>query len=134
VEVDLFANMCNRKREVYMTLQKEDGAKGYDAFSVNWNGLSPFIHPPIPLILRCLRKVEDETVKGVILLPLWRGQSWSTLLARMTVRRTFLGKAQEILTPGKWMRKTGSQLPPGDMEMYLIQGGMRKDGIYGEES
>jgi hypothetical protein len=128
VNIDLFATRQNRKTHRYLSVKKEEGAHVRDALSVEWGGFFPLIHPPIPLLLRCLRKVEEEGVKEVMIVPHWKGQSWNHLLNRLTIRRLNLGLATNILIPGPTMARTGLQLPPGTMEMCLVNGRTNRDG------
>jgi hypothetical protein len=131
IDVDLFANHENRKYHRYMSISQDEEAPVRDAFSQKWNGYCPLIHPPIPLILRCLRKVEEEGVRGVMVIPCWRGQFWTNLLNRMTVKRVNLGESNVILQPGRQMKRCGTRLPPGTMEMCLVDARMRSVGTIG---
>jgi hypothetical protein len=132
VDIDLFADKRNRKHDRYVTLRKDGGAHARDAFFMEWGPFFPLIHPPIPLLLRCLRKVREEKVKGVVILPTWQGQVWSAMLNEMTVKQVDLGEAAKILTPGTSMKCNGTLLPPGNLLMCLVDGEMRKDGRCGQ--
>jgi hypothetical protein len=46
---------------------------GVDAFSLSWEGKNAYCAPPIALILRAIRKIEVSKMKGVLIIPLWRG-------------------------------------------------------------
>jgi ribonuclease HI len=133
VDIDLFADKRNKKHERFVTLRKDGGAHARDAFFMDWGPFFPLIHPPIPLLLRCLRKVREEKVKGVVILPAWQGQVWSAMLKEMTVKQVDLGEAAKILTPGSSMRRNGTLLPPGNLLMCLVNGAMRKDGKCGTQ-
>jgi hypothetical protein len=98
---------------------------------MEWGSFSHLIHPPIPLIFRCLRKVEEEQVRGVMIVPAWRGQPWTNLLQRMTIKKMILGDSNKILQPGKLMRRYGTQLPPGRLGIHLLDGRMKKVGDTG---
>jgi hypothetical protein len=133
IDIDLFATKANRKCSNYMTLTREEEASGRDALSTGWGRFCPLIHPPIPLLLRCLRKVKEEGVMGVVIAPMWTGQPWSHLLRELTVNHRNLGQASDILIPGKSMRTNGRQLPPGTMGMYLVDARMKSDGTCGKQ-
>jgi hypothetical protein len=98
---------------------------------MDWGPFFPLIHPPIPLLLRCLRKVREEKVKGVVILPAWQGQVWSAMLNEMIVKQVDLGEASSILNSGASMKRNGTLLPPGHLLMCLVNGAMRKDGKCG---
>jgi hypothetical protein len=134
IDIDLFANKENRKCQRFATVSGFGGVAERDAFSMDWGSFSPLIHPPIPLILPCLRKVEREGVRGVIVVPAWKGQCWSNLLQRLTVRKINLGRSAMILQPGRLMQRCGTQLPPGKLMMCLVDAGMKKDGVIGIKS
>jgi hypothetical protein len=128
INVDLFATNENKKCQRFVSVKKEEEALGRDALGMEWKNFFPLIHPPIPLILRCLRKVEEEGVRGVMILPEWKGQSWNHLLSSLITKRVSLGLASTVLIQGPTMMKTGLQLPPGTIQMCLVEGKMRKDG------
>jgi hypothetical protein len=73
LNIDLFATRRNRKCLRYVTAAQDDEAVGRDAFSMEWRTFYPLIYPPIPLLLRCLRKVKEEPVRGVVVAPAWCG-------------------------------------------------------------
>jgi ribonuclease HI len=131
INIDLFANAQNHKCQRYVSVSKFVGAAERDAFSMEWGSFSPLIHPPIPLILRCLRKVEREGVRGVIIVPAWKGQTWNNLLQRMTKKKIDLGQSATILQAGRFMQRYGTQLPPGRLVIHLVDGTTRKDGHSG---
>ena len=123
IEMDWFANRRNKQHRQYCTLEKDTGAAGIDAFQQDWSTKLGLLHPPIPLLIRCLRKVEQDHATAVLVLPGWRGQLWTpmlkTLKAGPAVR---LGAAEEVLQMGSKMRRKGAKLPPGVMVAWLIKG------------
>jgi hypothetical protein len=131
VDVDLFSTRRNRKVQAFVSIEQDDEAIGRDAFSMTWRTFSPLIHPPIPLLLRCLRKVKEERVRGVVIAPAWSGQPWSLLLRNITIRKVNVGESSDILQAGPRMRRNGTKLPPGTLEMCLVNGEMRTDGECG---
>jgi ribonuclease HI len=131
VEVDLFATRQNKKIRNFVSIDSDPQALARDAFSLEWKGFLPLIHPPIPVILRCLRKVVEERVKGVMVLPDWRGQPWNHLLQMVTIRHVNLGNTNQVLIQGAFMARSGQLLPPGTMIMCLVDGGMNRDGECG---
>jgi ribonuclease HI len=134
IDIDLFANQKNKKCQRYVTISKRAGATERDAFSMVWKTFWPLIHPPIPLILKCLRKLKEERGKGVVVLPAWKGQVWTSLLHDMTVREVNLGESSKILTPGRLMIRCGTELPPGTLKACLVDASIRTDGSIGMRS
>jgi ribonuclease HI len=124
ITLDLFASKTNHIHEIYCTLSiKDKKAWHRDAFTVDWRKLeNPFIHPPIPLIQRCVNLVRESKIKAVFVVPMWPHQWWTTSLMEISTKIIHLGKAQEILTPGKSFSARGYSLPPGEMVMHIVDG------------
>jgi hypothetical protein len=120
-KVDWFATAGNKQLPLYVSPEGRDGTIVRDAMTIPWNNGLPFLHPPIPLIGRCLQKVLQEGVPAVMVIPHWRGQSWSVLLQKMTTQEVVLGKAEEVLIPGNQMEEKGDKLPPGFMAAHLLR-------------
>jgi ribonuclease HI len=118
--VDLFSTAENAQLPQFVSPFWKDQVSVRDALSIPWVGGMPYLHPPIPLISRCLRKVLHENVPAVLVLPQWKGQSWSVLLNKMTHNRLFLGRSENVLLPGSQMQKKGDKLPPGGMAAHLL--------------
>jgi hypothetical protein len=123
IEIDWFANRKNRQHDLYCTLEKDNMAVGRDALRQSWTTRLGLLHPPIPLLIRCLEKVCREHATAVLVLPAWRGQLWTPLLrSLMTGQMVTLGKADRVLQMGPKMQKKGAKLPPGTMMAVLIHG------------
>jgi hypothetical protein len=71
--VDLFASPENYKVSKYYSYSFSTLCAGVDAFSLLWEGKNAYCAPPIALILRVIRKIEVTRMRGVLLIPLWRG-------------------------------------------------------------
>jgi hypothetical protein len=71
--IDLFASPENFKVARYYSYSFSADSAGVDAFSMSWEGKNAYCAPPIALILRAIRKIEVSKMKGVLLIPLWRG-------------------------------------------------------------
>jgi hypothetical protein len=126
-EVDLFATKRNRQCQRYSTVEtiepNDNDAIARDAMSIPWTGWTALIHPPIPLLSRCLSKIRNNNTTAILLCPRWRGAPWTASLRNMTVKGPMvLGKAAEVLVAGPTMAETNSSLPPGLYEASLVQG------------
>jgi hypothetical protein len=84
------------------------------------------IHPPIPLILKVLRKFEREGRVAVVVVPDWKCQIWTPLLKRLAVQKLVLGDTEVVLEKGPDMKKKELSLPPGNIAMYLLKNPARK--------
>ncbi|KAA6371021.1 MAG: putative Transposon Tf2-6 polyprotein, partial [Streblomastix strix] len=120
--IDLFASRKNRLMKEYCTINQDKEAVARDAFSISWAREQPIIHPPIPLIGRCLKRVLQERIQALIITPKWEGQYWWPLLQQMTVNSLNLGQADQILKNGTIANRKGWALPPGELLASLISG------------
>jgi ribonuclease HI len=119
-EIDLFATAENTKLPLFVSPRTIDRTWVRDALSIPWKGLLPFLHPPVPLVSKCLRKILEENIAAVIVLPHWKGQSWSVLLNKMSVKEMVIVKSDEVLVPGRQMVEKGDKLPPGFLAAHLL--------------
>jgi hypothetical protein len=71
--IDLFASPENFKVARYYLYLFSASCTGVDAFLLSWEGKNAYCAPPIALLLRVIRKIEVSKMKGVLLIPLWRG-------------------------------------------------------------
>jgi hypothetical protein len=96
------------------------GSTCRNALYVSWIGMNPLIHPPIPLIYRALQKFSREGKMGVLITPDWKGQIWSPLLRKMSIRKIVLGPSRNVLRKGPLMKKRNLCLPPGNIAIHLL--------------
>jgi hypothetical protein len=71
--INLFPLPENFKVARYYSFSFAASCSGVDAFLLSWEGENAYCAPPIALILRVIRKIEVSEMKGVLLIPLWRG-------------------------------------------------------------
>jgi ribonuclease HI len=129
ISCDLFASRNNHKHPIYYTLSLQDSkAQGRDAFSIEWGTLrNPLIHPPIPLLQKCINLIKFYKIQAVVIAPQWPFQWWTNSLMEITMRTVPLGEARRILTPGRCMLTRGYSLPPGEMTLHVVHGGKRNN-------
>lgn len=82
VWLDAFTSGINKRLTKYCSLLPDHGAYKVNAFSDNWEKLTPYLHPSARLILEVLTKVEKDKEKAIIVLPAWRGQEWPSYFRR----------------------------------------------------
>jgi hypothetical protein len=128
ITCDLFANRKNRKHPLYCSLSLRDNRSlARDAFLIPWKSLGlPLIHPPIPLLLRALRKIKQEKIRAVVVTPHWLGQPWTNSLRTMIVKGMKLGQSSLTLDLGSEMLRRQDKLPPGEMAAFLVDGSMTR--------
>jgi ribonuclease HI len=131
IQIDLFATNKNRKSTLNCSADKTDQiALWVDAWTRSWKGFNvPLLHPPPAQILACLQRVQSEELTAIIITPMWPSQPWWDKLKKMTTRFQLLGKGEEVLLPGEWMRKRKTKLPPGWIEVALISSTKSKEPL-----
>ncbi|KAA6382676.1 MAG: hypothetical protein EZS28_021795 [Streblomastix strix] len=93
----------------------------------SWECETPLLHCPISLIPVVVRRVELKKVKGVLIAPIWKGQVWWTALMRITICQKELGNIQDVLKEGAWMKRNNQKLPPGKIEIFMVDGERREN-------
>jgi ribonuclease HI len=121
--LDAFASRDTHLLPRYATLATNDGeALGVDGLKMSWAGETVLAHPPLRLIQRCLRKIEEDKCLAVIVTPDWRAQTWSQQLEKMRVATILLGDYDKTMTRTRWMQERGWCLPPGRARADLVDG------------
>ncbi|KAH7824068.1 uncharacterized protein MONOS_1695 [Monocercomonoides exilis] len=108
--VDAFANIRNKKRPIWYG---PGSPWCTDGLAADWREGVILAHPPVPLIMPCLKKAQTERARVVLFLPAWKNQVWSQILEEMETHRVMWKDAKEVLIPGEGLRRTGASLPPG---------------------
>ena len=82
-EIDLFAAPNNKACDKYVSLHYYPDAYATNAFTLDWSDLSVLIFPPFCLIGRVLRKLREETPRGILVVPRWSTQPWFPALTQL---------------------------------------------------
>lgn len=89
--VDLFASRLNAQVEVFCSWKQDPECSYVDAFSLNWKTFDyVYIFPPFSLMGLCIKKIQDDQARGIIIAPLWPTQTWFTGLMKSIVRNPLL--------------------------------------------
>ena len=83
LEVNLFASRLTRQLPRFYSWRPDPEAEATDAFLQDWAKLRGFANPPWCLIHRCLSKVKAELARIVLVVPLWKIQSWFPVLLEL---------------------------------------------------
>jgi hypothetical protein len=69
-----------------------------------------------------LRRIKDENLRALIVVPKWPSNPWWGLLKIMAITSIELGKSNEVLIRGPLMcsNPTEKELPPGRFLMVLV--------------
>ncbi|XP_022806778.1 uncharacterized protein LOC111343852 [Stylophora pistillata] len=85
LQVDLFASRLNHQLPRYVSRHPDPVAMGIDAMMLQWNKWTSFIHAPIVMLPRILKKIREDQATCLLIAPNWPGQSWYALLLEMLV-------------------------------------------------
>ena len=79
-EVDWFASSHNAKLPHFYSRFWEEGSAGADAFTENWGKVFGFFNPPICLITRVLKQMEQQRASGIMVIPFWKSAPFWPLI------------------------------------------------------
>ena len=54
-----------------------------DTFSIDWSEFNFYAFPPFSLSSRCLRKIQQDKGKGIMIVPVWFTQTWFPLVLQL---------------------------------------------------
>ncbi|KAA6384405.1 MAG: hypothetical protein EZS28_020069 [Streblomastix strix] len=101
-EIDIFATQYNKLINNYATVDLNDlGTHFQIAFNYKRSKVKLYIHPPIPVLNRILQKMKQDKAQGIVIAPIWPGQSWYTKLKNLSIRFLFLRQANKFLEMGQ---------------------------------
>ena len=89
--IDLFASRLCHQIPQYMAWKPDPHSLKTDAMSQTWSQALPYAFPPFSLIMKVLRKVEEEKVERLMLItPTWHTQVWYPVLLQMSIMNPVL--------------------------------------------
>ena len=80
LEVDLFASSLTHRLPIYCSRVRDPNAWALDAFAIAWTNLRGYAFPPISLIPRILRKIQEDRAWVLLIAPDWPRRPWFPLL------------------------------------------------------
>ena len=83
--IDLFASRINYKVKPYAAYRPDPEETLIDAFSFPWTTLKFYAFPPFCIILKTLKKVNEDKATGVVVVPHWTTQPWWPYLSNMLI-------------------------------------------------
>lgn len=116
-EIDLFASRSNTKCKKYVSWKRDPDAVSIDAFTIPWNGYFFYAFPPFSLLLKTIRKIENEKARGIIVAPYWPTQPWYPMFASLLESKPmFFSPHRSLLT------STSGQPHPLHLKLTLVAG------------
>ena len=90
-DIDLFASRLNKQLDTFCSWKPDPECSFVNAFSLNWENFNfVYLFPPFSLLSLCIKKVQDDKARGMIIAPLWPTQAWFTKLMRILVAKPIL--------------------------------------------
>ena len=74
LEVDMFASRLTHQLHRYFSWRPDQVAETTDAFTQNWSQFCGYANSPWCLILPRLAKIQQEKVRVILVVPMWRTQ------------------------------------------------------------
>ncbi|KAA6382208.1 MAG: putative calpain, partial [Streblomastix strix] len=79
-QIDIFAPQRNKLINNYVRVDLNDlGTHFHNAFNYKWSKVKLYNHPPIPVLTTVLQKMKKDTAQGIIIAPIWPGQSENSI-------------------------------------------------------
>lgn len=96
-DIDLFASRNNTKCKKFISWLRDPESYAIDAFTVKWEKYFFYAFPPFVLILKVLRKIMSDKARGILVVPLWKSQSWYPILYSMIEGKPLMFQPNEDL-------------------------------------
>ncbi|KAA6399076.1 MAG: hypothetical protein EZS28_005399 [Streblomastix strix] len=83
-EIDIFATQYIKLINNYVILDLNYlETHIHNAFKYKWSKVKLYIHPPKLVLNRILQKMKQNKAQGILMAPIWPGQSWYTNLKKL---------------------------------------------------
>ena len=96
-DIDLFATRSNAKCSKYVSWKKDPESIAIDAFTISWSGYFFYAFLPFSLILKTIKKIQNDKARGIIIVPEWQGQPWYPLFKKLRISNLLKFDANECL-------------------------------------
>ena len=118
LDFDLFTSRLNYQISRYCSWQADPNSAHVDALTMNWTGHTFLLFHPLAFsIPRCLQKISQDRVQGVLIAPLWPTQTWfPVLLQQLCDQPWILLPRPELL---EHPSRSGPHLPHGNLHLMV---------------
>lgn len=96
-EIDLFASSSNKKCQKFVSWKKDPDSFKVDAFTLSWENLQFYAFPPFALIPKIINKIISDNALGILVVPMWQGQTWYPLFEQLLVEEPLILKPNKNL-------------------------------------
>ncbi|MCG7876485.1 MAG: reverse transcriptase domain-containing protein [Candidatus Thiodiazotropha endolucinida] len=83
--IDLFASVKNRQTQIFCSWIPHQDALALDALSISWENMFAYAYPPICLIPKVLKHMEQFRCQVILIAPKWPRRHWYTDLLQMSI-------------------------------------------------
>ena len=111
--VDLFASSLSKKVDQYVSFTPDVAAIGTDAFTISWSKDLNYCFPPFCLILRVLKKVENDKARLILVVPFWPSQVWFPTFLRLKISKIL------YFGPDRFLLKSPYSTSPHPLHLKL---------------
>ncbi len=102
--------------QLYVSPVPDPQAIGVDALSLSWKNMHAYAFPPTPILLKVLRKLENEEgCRLVLIAPDWPKQSWYPLLQALSIDRP-----RRLPVTRRLLKQPGTQVWHPQPEMFRL--------------
>ena len=96
-DIDLFASRNNKQIDKYVSWKPEPDAYAVDAFSIQWSNDFMYIFPPFSIVGKVMRKIIEEKVRVILIIPYWPTQYWYPMAIRAAKEVMVLRTSESLL-------------------------------------
>ncbi|KAA6357658.1 MAG: hypothetical protein EZS28_046815 [Streblomastix strix] len=89
-----------------------------------------FYAPPIPTLLRVLAKLKQNKAQGILIAPIWPGQTWYIKLMKIYSKIHFYGPPEKKIQLGQSTTDKSQNLSPGNVGSFLLDLSQTQDQTY----
>ena len=92
-----------------------------NAFSIPWSNQLCYAFPPYSQIMKCLKKIQSDKAKVLLIAPVWRSRPWFPILLSMLYDRPLLlpSTSDLLILPSHPGRMPQKQIT---LAMWLLSG------------
>ena len=99
-DIDLFASRLNAQVPHYYAWKPDPGCIGVDALSHAWNKHNAnlmYAFPPFSLMQKVLKKIVEDQVEVIVVVPMWPTQSWFPRLLHLLCSEPLILRSRTTL-------------------------------------
>ena len=99
-EIELFASRFDKQLHRYASWMPDPDVLYIDVMSISWENQFVYSFPPFSMIWPVLNKISLESIKALVIAPLWPTQSWFT--PRYKSKTSSLSQTETVCSDVHW--------------------------------